>query len=160
MSEKLKEQLKSIGLIIVVVTVVTLVVALLRGVTSTAGDSVKKIDPALNEPRVMYFWATWCGVCESQRPMLQTSLNWLALDSEFLSIEEGSNTPEQLNVFLEQNPIQGKTIAGSHEFLTSWKISAFPTTIFLNNAGEIVFKETGLLTPPGFVLRYFLARLL
>jgi thiol-disulfide isomerase/thioredoxin len=159
-SDKVKEQLRTITLIILVVTIVTLLTAFLRGATSTAGNSVKKIDPTLSEPQVLYFWATWCGICESQRPMLQTSLSWLTVDSKFLSIEEGSNTQEELSAFLQKNPIHGKTVTGSHEFLTSWKISAFPTTIFLSDSGEVVFKETGLLTPPGFVLRYYLARLL
>lgn len=149
----------NIGVIILVVTTVTLIVAFLRGVSSTAGDSVKKIDPGAQEAEVLYFWATWCGVCESQRPMLQTSIQWLPEDAVFLTVEEGGNSPEALQQYLDEKPIAAKTLTGSQSFLQSWQIRAFPTTVFLSDEGEVIFKETGLLTPPGFILRYYLARL-
>ncbi|WP_246837032.1 hypothetical protein [Leptospira meyeri] len=48
--------------------------------------------------------------------------------------------------------------AADYRMLKEWRISAYPTTVFLNEEGQVVFSDTGILSPLGFWLRSFLLR--
>ncbi|BDA78182.1 thioredoxin [Leptospira kobayashii] len=114
------------------------------------------------KPKVIYFWATWCTVCKGYSYILNSNLNLLNQDkTTFLSVvapdEEGS--PDTLQKYIKDHDIKYPVLKGNYQLLRDWGISAFPTTVFLNAKGEVVFADTGIISPMSFWLRSFLTTL-
>lgn len=105
--------------------------------------------------KVVYFWATWCGVCETNLPMFKASYRLLngKMNTEFISIEEGSTTPEYVKKYLDKNEILYPTVVADSELLQKNQINAYPTLMFVNSKNEIKFIDTGLMNPFSILLR-------
>ncbi len=111
--------------------------------------------PNLNSKfKIYYFWATWCGVCESNLLMNKFSYNYLrSLGFEFISIEEGSNGEKFTKEYMDKNQIYFPVYLSNKEFLLTNHVEAFPTTFFINQKNEIAFFDTGIITPLGIIFR-------
>lgn len=112
-----------------------------------------------HKPTVLYFWATWCTVCKVYSNILETNLKLLNENTIFLSVVEDEKS-EELTQYISSHKIQYPVLSASYETLRDWGISAFPTTVFLNAKGELVFVDTGIISPVGFWLRSFLLQVL
>ncbi len=102
-----------------------------------------------NKNKIIYFWATWCSVCETNLPLFKTSYSIFngRLNTEFISIEEGSGTPEHVKKYIDKHGIAFPTLFGNQRILEANKINAFPTTLFVNSKNEIKFIDTGIMNP-------------
>ncbi|HMV41034.1 MAG TPA: TlpA disulfide reductase family protein [Leptospiraceae bacterium] len=105
--------------------------------------------------KVIYFWATWCGVCETNLPMFKTSYRLFngKWNTEFISIEEGSSTPEYVKKYLDKNEILYPTIIADSNLLQSNQISGYPTIFFVNSQNEVKLIDTGLMSPVSMFIR-------
>lgn len=145
--------------------IISLSIAYFKGGTKVdskkmdAGFSIEKLNSGLkeNKIKVLYFWATWCGACKLNLPFIKFNYFFLKDQIYFLSIEEGESRDE-LERYIKSNNIHFPVIAGSPELLKNFEISAFPTTLFLNNKNEIVFSDSGILNPISFYLRVIFSR--
>ncbi|MCT8333062.1 thioredoxin domain-containing protein [Leptospira sp. 85282-16] len=110
-------------------------------------------------PKVVYFWATWCTVCKAYAPILEANLKLLPKSTVFLSVLEAEDSEETKEIISQLSPEAKRPIyAADYRILKEWRISAYPTTVFLNEKGKVVFSDTGILSPVGFWLRSFLLR--
>jgi thiol-disulfide isomerase/thioredoxin len=112
-----------------------------------------------NKPKVVYFWATWCGVCKAYSYLLRENIKMLGKDTVFISIVEDEQSKE-LQQYLVDHKIQYPVFSGNYEMLKDWGISAFPTTVFLNAKDEVVFFDTGIISPISFWFRSLLMKVL
>ncbi|TGN20566.1 TlpA family protein disulfide reductase [Leptospira idonii] len=110
------------------------------------------------KPKVVYFWATWCTVCKTYSYLLNTNLKFLNDKSVFLSVVEDEESLELQN-YLKENKIDYPVYSANYQLLRDWKIGAYPTTVFLNAEGKVLFSDTGLINPFSFWLRSFLTSL-
>ncbi|MDI6696432.1 MAG: TlpA disulfide reductase family protein [Anaerolineales bacterium] len=105
---------------------------------------------------LMNFWATWCGPCIREMPMFQEyqdrypNLVVLGVDEE--------ETPEKVSQFIEQMGIT-YTIALDQraEMGRAMRVSFLPTTIFVDEKGEIRFRHYGIMSEEQLV--YYLSTL-
>ncbi|MCB1156523.1 MAG: TlpA family protein disulfide reductase [Leptospiraceae bacterium] len=108
--------------------------------------------------KVLYFWATWCGVCRLNLPLFKNAYSFLGSNSNtlLLSIEEGGSGKEALKTYMEKNQIHFPVYIAGKNLLENWKVEGFPTTIYLNEKDEVKFIDIGILNPFTFYFRYFL----
>jgi len=105
---------------------------------------------------LMNFWATWCGPCIREMPMFQEyqdrypNLVVLGVDEE--------ETPEKVSQFIEQMGITYTIALDQHaEMGRAMRVSFLPTTIFVDEKGEIRFRHYGIMSEEQLV--YYLSTL-
>lgn len=124
-------------------------------VNTIGGESFDVRQLSFQQPVVLYFWGTWCPICDWVSP----SVNWLAEDYQVLSIAIRSGEDQRLARFLSANDYEFATVNDNTGMLaTRWQIVATPTVVIVAN-GEIVSYTTGASTPVGLWLRLQWARL-
>lgn len=113
-----------------------------------------------NKTAVVYFWATWCGVCKANLPLVKWYASSLknAENTLFLSIEEGADQVE-LAKYIQEKSVNFPIIVGNDKLLAEWKISGFPTFIFIDKHGMIRYVDSGIVNPVSFWLRIIFLKL-
>ncbi|WP_010571052.1 TlpA family protein disulfide reductase [Leptospira broomii] len=109
---------------------------------------------------VVYFWATWCGVCTTNLPLVKWYASLLKERSgfTFLSVEEGEN-PIALNEYIQKKSIDFPVIPGNPILLRDWSIGGYPSFYILDGNGNVRFAESGIMSPFGIFLRLIWAKI-
>ena len=154
---------KLIG-IISAIFIFFVVLAILRGTGYEESFKIKELNRFFNSKNitlnnnvtVVYFWATWCGVCKTQKPLIDNYYQRSKKSSlfNFISIEEG----EDLNVlkkYIKVEKINFPILVANTSFLQKWNIEGFPTFIFLDKNNKVRFVDSGIITPISFYFRIF-----
>ena len=119
----------------------------------------KTSDDALTTPAVVYIWATWCGVCNTNLPIVKMNAGLAQkLGVPFYSLEEG-NDPEKLNSYISEKELNFPVGLLNEELINSYRINGYPTTLFINSKGAILFKDTGIINPVSFYIRSLFIKL-
>lgn len=102
------------------------------------------------QPVLVYFWATWCGICSLVSP----SVSWLAGGSHtVVSVAIASGDPARVTAYQQAKGYRFNTINDPrNELAQAWGIRATPTILILKN-GEVASSTTGITTPVGLWLR-------
>ncbi|MDX1958595.1 MAG: thioredoxin fold domain-containing protein [Leptospiraceae bacterium] len=113
------------------------------------------------ETKVVYIWAIWCTVCKANESVIQTNrdIAFKYFKVPFYSIEEGDD-PEGLKKYIHEKKLEGKILLADTPFMKINKVASYPTLMFINSKNEIVFRDTGIVSPIGFFLRLSLLKLL
>ncbi|MGH9414076.1 MAG: TlpA family protein disulfide reductase [Terriglobales bacterium] len=125
---------------------------------ATAGQfELTSLDGAkhtLNEERgkvvVLDFWATWCGPCKVEHPLLATVAAGFANnhDVTFIAVNEDEDRSRVAPFLTAQHWPQTTWLdAGLGAFLG---VDSLPTIMILNREGAVVFRQSGLI-PDTFV---------
>ena len=97
---------------------------------------------------VINFWATWCVPCKKELPdlnLLKTKLKSHKIDVLTISIDK-KNIEEQM-MFLSKNGASDLThfFDKKMEVFKALKFRGIPTTIFVDQNGEVISKHEGIL---------------
>ena len=92
---------------------------------------------------IINFWASWCPPCIEEMPSMNEA--WHSVKDEgigMLAINagEGEQTVKQ---FLTRISIDFPVLIGDGNTLPNWSVRALPTTIVVNQQGEVVFEALG-----------------
>jgi cytochrome c biogenesis protein CcmG/thiol:disulfide interchange protein DsbE len=93
---------------------------------------------------VVNFWASWCGPCEEEHPLL------LALQAEGVRVY-GVNYKDQTAAarrFLERhgNPYTAVGVDGTGRAAIEWGVYGMPETFVVDGNGVIIYKQVGPIT--------------
>ncbi|PJZ42089.1 thiol-disulfide isomerase [Leptospira kmetyi] len=110
-----------------------------------------------NKIEVVYFWATWCGVCSTNLPLVKWYSEGLENSSRFsfVSVEEGENLVE-LERYIREKNLNFKVVPANQLFLKEWKVNAYPSFVILDRNGTIRFADSGMMNPISFFLRIWI----
>jgi cytochrome c biogenesis protein CcmG/thiol:disulfide interchange protein DsbE len=96
---------------------------------------------------VLNFWASWCGPCKEEAPLLEHS--WQQVQGKnvvFLGIDFQESSSNALN-FLQSYHITYPTALDTHGSVANkYAVTSLPVTIFVNHNGIIVSREAQELT--------------
>ncbi|CNH24273.1 putative metal resistance protein [Yersinia thracica] len=119
-----------------------------------AGKTVSLQEMSQERPLLIYFWATWCGVCKFTTP----SVNQLVQEGEnVLTVALRSGAPAQVETGLRKKGYQLPVINDPQGQLSAqWQINVTPTVVILYQ-GKMVQHTSGWTSYWGMKLRLWLA---
>ena len=117
-------------------------------VMNAEGETVQLSDFA-GKPVVINFWATWCGYCKMEMPDFDKAYREYP-DVVFLMINATDGvyeTKEMADAYVKSEGFSFDVyydVASAAQI--AYKVSGFPTTVFINAQGDVVAKEVGMIS--------------
>lgn len=123
-----------------------------------AGNTVsgKKVSLAdyRGKPVLLYFWATWCRICELE----QGSIRSIAQDYPVLSIALSSGDARQVGDYMQQHDLRMPTVVDEFGSIADlYGVRGTPTAFFIDANGHIRSIEVGYTSEAGMRMRLWLA---
>lgn len=94
---------------------------------------------------IINFWASWCGPCKMEAPHLQEFYEAYSDRVEIVAVNNTSKDKrEDAAAFVEQYGLTFPVLLDeTGEISTMYGAFAIPTTVFLNETGEIIHEYVG-----------------
>lgn len=109
-------------------------------------------------PKVVVFWATWCGICHVEMPWL----NSLAKNDpgQVVAIAMQSGDDKAIHAYLQKNDLKHLTVVNDPQGQIARKfgVGVTPTLLFFGKDGHIAMAETGITSSWGIQLRLWWLR--
>jgi protein SCO1/2 len=110
---------------------------------SSGGTLSNRLRALRGYPVVLNAWAAWCPPCRSEFPLLANASAQYGRKVAFVGADTNDSAGDARS-FLAKHPISYPSYAVASTDLSSLAVlEGFPTTIFLNPAGKVVFVHTG-----------------
>ena len=108
---------------------------------------------AKGQLRVINLWASWCGPCRQEMPML-AALQRSETDVQFLFINQGE-TAAALQTYLQQSKLslQGVWMDADAALGPALGVSGLPATLFVDAQGNLVDLHFGVISEPALKAR-------
>lgn len=94
----------------------------------------------LPHPAIVNLWASWCGPCRSEMPLL---LAQARTDPRLILLNVGENAAT-VEHFLNSRPAQ--VWLDGQQITSALRITGFPTTLVINSKGQVIARHFGPLT--------------
>jgi thiol-disulfide isomerase/thioredoxin len=121
--------------------------------TSVQGEEIDLIALSQDKPVMVYFWATWCGVCSTVSP----SVDFISGHYQVITVALSSGEQNRVNQYLKAKEYQFNVVNDPRGLISKeWSVSVTPT-IFVIDKGEIKSITTGFTSPIGMWLRLLIA---
>lgn len=118
-----------------------------------SGETVE-LSALRGKPALVFFWASWCPVCEFTTP----TVNELAASHQVVSVAFRSGNSEQVQDYLQKQGLSLPVLIDEHgELGQRYGVQAVPISFVLDKQGEIRFVEPGVITSWGLRFRLWLA---
>ena len=109
----------------------------------TSGRLSERLRSLRGYPVVLNAWAAWCPPCREEFPLLAAASAEYGRKVAFLGADTNDSASDARS-FLAQHPISYPSYPVASTDLSSLAaLEGFPTTIFINRAGKVVFVHTG-----------------
>jgi thiol-disulfide isomerase/thioredoxin len=113
------------------------------------GNEIHRSD-FLGQPLVINFWATWCPYCIEELPDFEEVYQEMKEDVAFLMVDVADGQRETVEIASQYVEEQGFTFPVVYDTkldaLKQFGIRSFPTTVFVDKEGAIVFAKEGKLS--------------
>lgn len=96
----------------------------------------------LPRPTVLNFWATWCGPCRSELPLLAHEQQ----RGGAVTLVNVGESPAQVQGFLRSSAPGLRTRTGGDALAAQLRVTAFPTTVVLGPQGQVLARHLGPLS--------------
>lgn len=95
------------------------------------------------KPVLINFWATWCGPCEEEMPLIQKAADQYGQNLIVLGIND-DETADQVRTFVQQHRLSFHILMDPGSKVTDlYQVRGFPTTYFVNAQGKIQAIQIG-----------------
>jgi len=99
------------------------------------------------KPVLLNFWATWCGPCRSEMPLLQQVYEEYSSQGLIFVAVNIAENPAQVERFMQDNGLTIPVLLDTKAKVAStYNISGIPTTLFIDKDGIIKDKRIGAFT--------------
>lgn len=105
-------------------------------------------------PRMVHFFATWCGVCRAE----EHNLRALGDSGELVLIASDSGSAEAVRSYAREHGLTMPVIYDDGTLKRAYRVSSYPTSFFVDARGEISSVSVGYTTELGMRLRLRAAR--
>jgi len=112
----------------------------------TLGGREVQLSQFEGKPVMINFWATWCGPCRVELPLIQDRFEKHYPSLVVLAVEDGS-TPSEISETAYASGITFLILMGYDGVLSAYNVRAFPTTFFVDVDGVIRSQHVGQLSP-------------
>jgi len=110
---------------------------------TSGGTLSERLSSLRGYPVVLNAWAAWCPPCREEFPLLATASAQYGREVAFLGADTNDSASDARS-FLAQHPVSYPSYPVASTDLSSLAVlEGFPTTIFINRAGRVVFVHTG-----------------
>ena len=95
-------------------------------------------------PVVLNFWASWCGPCKDEAPVLQAAAKrWRAQNVAFVGVDVKDFRGDARDFLARYGVTYPNVYDGKGSTVGRYGVKAFPETYFVNAAGKIVYRIAG-----------------
>jgi len=102
------------------------------------------IDEYKNTSIVLNFWFPSCPPCKTELSYLQQIYEEFAGSIQFIGIQQiGIDSPQDGLILIKEKGITYPMGIGTSTMLLDYKISSYPTTIFIDKDHKIIIKHEG-----------------
>jgi len=104
-----------------------------------------------NEPTLIHFWATWCGICQLENDNIQS----ISRDYRVLNIAMQSGSDTDLQAYAQEHDMRTDNIINDNfgSLAKLLGVKATPTSFFISKDNQIKFSEVGYVSMLGYQLR-------
>ena len=104
---------------------------------------------------VIYFWASWCGICGQ----MQSSIKQIAQAAPLISVAMQSGGAAEVNQYQIEHDFHPDTLLDENGDLSrAYGLKGVPAVFILDPQGHIRYATSGYTTPWGIRLRLWLAQ--
>lgn len=119
--------------------------------TSVQGKNIDLLEMSQEKPVLVYFWATWCGVCSLVSP----SVDLVSDHYQVVTIALTSGEDRRIKQYLNAKDYDFTVLNDPKGVISrDWGISVTPTLLVIDK-GEITSVTTGFTSPMGIWARMF-----
>lgn len=94
---------------------------------------------------VVNFWATWCGPCRQEMPLIQKYADRYPATLTVLAVNNGEPAGT-VQTFVSELKLGFPILLDPDQQVTdAYRIRAFPTTFFVDTSGAVRFEHVGVL---------------
>jgi thiol-disulfide isomerase/thioredoxin len=118
------------------------------------GAQVNLAEMIEKSPVIIYFWGSWCPICQITSPTITDLSN----DYQVISIALSSGNKQQIQSYLNENGYNFPVINDNDGFISqSWGVKATPTIFIINTQGEVNSVTMGISSALGLRFRMWMA---
>ncbi|MBL4607698.1 MAG: protein disulfide oxidoreductase [Pseudomonadales bacterium] len=122
----------------------------------TLNGEIFHIDQFKGEPAIIYFWASWCGICRT----MESSISELSQEKPFISVAMQSGSKQEVLDYLKKKTLKTPVINDPYGQLSaSYGIKGVPAVFILDKDGNIRYSTSGYSPSWAIRIRLWLASL-
>ncbi len=102
------------------------------------GNSLKLSEMLGENLTILAFWATWCGYCAEEMPVMDETIPYLQKHGiNIIPVARGDDTPEKIKQFFKRGNIKNveSVIASSRLLHKDLGVASYPTFIAIDKDG-------------------------
>ena len=116
------------------------------------GTSIKLAD-LRGRPVLINFWATWCGPCQQEMPLIEQYYQKYKSDLVVLAVNSAEPQTDVQTFVTNYNLTFPVLLDPDYKVEDLYRVRAFPTTFFVDKSGTIRYQQIGVLSE-GQLVKY------
>jgi cytochrome c biogenesis protein CcmG/thiol:disulfide interchange protein DsbE len=108
------------------------------------GEGELSLDELRGKAVVLNFWASWCGPCKEETPLLErTWQQWRTRDVVFVGVNVKDFRGDALDFMREYGVTYPNVYDGKGWTVGRYGVTGFPETYFVDAQGRVVYRVAG-----------------
>jgi len=104
-----------------------------------------RLSSVAGQPVLINFWATWCGPCQAEMPLIEKAYQSHASDLVVLAIND-DEPADVVREFIADNRLTFKVLLDPGEkAMLTYRVNGIPTSFFIDREGVIRSIRVGIL---------------